>query len=185
MKKNTAAVLLFLVLFPAFSQEEVEPSAGEDTKRLETIRYGTETEIAALIQTLKTENTPGMDNELITVAKNTRNRSILSGVFSFFADRDKAGLEERALRAIEERDDEANETVLAALAYLGKIKYTSAVPVVQELLDAEEQRFTGACIKALGLIGGSMSVAEADDARETEPRRSLRGGGTPPKWRSI
>ncbi|GHV73612.1 hypothetical protein AGMMS49940_09140 [Spirochaetia bacterium] len=162
MKKSMAAVLLFLVLFPVFSQKVEEPSTDTDAKRLDTIRYGTETEIAALIQTLKTENTPGMDDELITVAKNTRNRSILSGVFSFFADREKTGLEERALKAIEERDDEANETVLAALAYLGKIKAVQAVLSIRSLLDAEESRFSGACIKALGLIGGSMP-----DAAET------------------
>jgi HEAT repeat protein len=138
------------------------PAAGnggrnaEDAKRLDTIRYGTETEIAALIQTLKTENAGDLDDELVAVAKRTRNRNILSGVFSFFADREKEGLEDRALQAIESRDDEANETVLAALDYLGKVKSVHAVPYIQELLDAEERPFASACIKALGLIGGSM-----------------------------
>ncbi|MDR1596095.1 MAG: HEAT repeat domain-containing protein [Treponema sp.] len=164
MKEILAVVLLSIILFPVFSQEppvpqpvtNPAPDATEDAMRLNTIRYGTETEIAALIQTLKTENTGVLDAELITAAKNTRNRNILSGVFSFFGDRNKEGLEDRALRAIEERDDEANETVLAALAYLGKIKFISAVPYIGELLDSEEQQFTSACIKALGLIGGSM-----------------------------
>ncbi|WP_010258790.1 HEAT repeat domain-containing protein [Treponema primitia] len=150
----------------------------EDAKRLETIRYGTETEIATLIQTLKNENTATLDSELITVARNTRNRNILSGVFSFFGDRDRAGLEDRALKAIAERDDEANETVLAALSYLGNIKFAPAVPYIQELLDAEEQRFISACIKALGLIGGSMpagsnTIAAAKSPPETKPEDEL------------
>jgi HEAT repeat protein len=129
---------------------------AEDAKRLDTIRYGTETEIAALIQTLKTENSDELDDELVAVAKKTRNRNILSGVFSFFANREKEGLEDRALQAIESRDDEANETVLAALDYLGKVKSVHAVPYIRELLDAGERPFATACIKALGLIGGSM-----------------------------
>jgi HEAT repeat protein len=150
---------------PAVAEEPAAPETApsrqeardaEDAKRLDTIRYGTETEIAALIQTLKTENSGELDDELVAVAKRTRNRNILSGVFSFFADREKEGLEDRALQAIESRDDEANETVLSALDYLGKVKSVHAVPYIQELLDAEERPFATACIKALGLIGGSM-----------------------------
>ncbi|MFP3043462.1 HEAT repeat domain-containing protein [Treponema primitia] len=187
MKIIFAVVLLSLFSFPAFSQESPDAQSvkdtvsasspalpAEDAKRLETIRYGTETEIAALIQSLKNENATALDAELITVARNTRNRNILSGVFSFFGDRDQAGLEDRALKAIAERDDEANETVLAALSYLGKIKFAPAVPYIQELLDAEEQRFISACIKALGLIGGSMpagsnTIADAEPPPEAEP----------------
>jgi HEAT repeat protein len=179
VKKFLAVVLLSIGLFPVFSQEPPtpDPAATEDARRLDTIRYGTETEIAALIQTLKTENTGILDAELITVAKNTRNRNILSGVFSFFGDRNKEGLEDRALRAIEERDDEANETVLAALDYLGKIQFISAVPYIRELLDMEEQYFISACIKALGLIGGSMPVGnpesgnDAGDSDTVDPER--------------
>jgi HEAT repeat protein len=172
VKEILSAVLLFIILFQVFSQEPpvsqpVTDAATEDAGRLDTIRYGTETEIAALIQTLKTENTDVLDAELIIVAKNTKNRNILSGVFSFFGDRNKEGLEDRALRAIEERDDEANETVLAALAYLGKIKFTSAVPYIRELLDSEEKRFISACIKALGLIGGSMPAGNPEINSDT------------------
>jgi HEAT repeat protein len=169
VRKISAVALLAIILFPVFSQEPpVADPAMEDTGRLDTIRYGTETEIAALIQSLKTENTDALDTELITVAKNTKNRNILSGVFSFFGDRNKAGLEERALRAIEERDDEANETVLAALDYLGKIKFISAVPYIRELLDTEEQHFISACIKALGLIGGSMPAGNPEINSDTD-----------------
>jgi HEAT repeat protein len=175
VKEILAAVLLSVVFFPVFSQEppaprpvtDPAPAVSEDARRLDTIRYGTETEIAALIQTLKTENTDVLDAELIRVAKDTRNRNILSGVFSFFGDRNKEGLEDRALRAMEERDEEANETVLAALAYLGKIKFISAVPYIRELLDTEEQQFISACIKALGLIGGSMPPGEPEIKGDT------------------
>jgi HEAT repeat protein len=185
MKKSiAAAAAVFLLAAPVFSQDAAgsgdtaEPAQGapaqeappqtaaseaaegnaEDARRLDTIRYGTETEIASLIQTLKTENTDTLDDELVAVAKNTHNRNILSGVFSFFGDREKEGLEARALQAIEDRNDEANETVLAALDYLGKVKSAHAVPYIKELLDAEERPFINACIKALGLIGGAMPV---------------------------
>jgi HEAT repeat protein len=186
MKRSVAAVIVFLLVLPVFSQDgdtalseqeapaaaasprpEAEEGNTEDARRLDTIRYGTETEIASLIQTLKTENSGALDDELVAVAKNTRNRNILSGVFSFFGDREKEGLESRALQAIEDRDDEANETVLAAIDYLGKVKSVHAVSYIKELLDAEERPFVNACIKALGLIGGSMSPGNLPSRSDT------------------
>ncbi|MDR1869314.1 MAG: HEAT repeat domain-containing protein [Treponema sp.] len=137
---------LIILLFISFSvhAQDVEPS------RLAIIKYGTETEIAALIQSLRTENADYLDNELVALSGDTHNQKILSGVFAFFGDREKSGLEERAIRTIEERDDEANETVLSAVDYLGKVKSAKAVPVLRELLDTQERRFLNLAFRALG-----------------------------------
>jgi HEAT repeat protein len=151
-------ILVFCINIFAFSQE-VEPS------RLATIKYGTETEIAALIQSLKTENADYLDNELVTLIDDTRNQKILNGVFTFFGDREKGGLEDRAVRAIEERDEEANETVLAAIDYLGKVKAAKSVPVLMELLDTQERRFMNPAFRALGRAG-SASKELADEAAD-------------------
>jgi len=124
-----------------------------EATRLATIKYGTETEIAALIQTLKNENSDYLDNELLAVAETTRNQKILSGVFSFFADREKTGLEERALRAIYERDLENGETVLSAIDYLGRVKAGQAEDALKELLNSHERRFMNAAFRALGRVG--------------------------------
>ena len=148
-------ILLFLS-FLAYSQE-VEDS------RLATIKYGTDTEITSLIQTLRTENADYLDNELVALIDNTRNQRILSGVFGFFGEREKSGIEERAIRAIEERDDEANETVLSAIDYLGRVKAARAIPVLIELLDTEERRFMNNAFRALG----RASSADKETAGET------------------
>lgn len=141
-------------------KDAVVSTKSEEEQRLDTIHYGTEMEIAALIQTLKSENTDYLDDELITLMQSTRNRTILSGVFSFFGDRDKAGLEARAIQAIEGRDEEANDTVLGAINYLGKVKAAAAIPAIEALLDTEERRFMGAAFRALGRVsGGQAGVA--------------------------
>ncbi|GHT94815.1 PBS lyase [Spirochaetia bacterium] len=145
-----------------------------EAQRLETIRYGTESEIAALIQTIKTEKALYLDDELITLVQNTRNRNILTGVFSFFADRERGGLEERALRAIEERDDETNETVLAAIDYLGKVRSEKVtrdsigqvLHQLEDILDSEEQRFMNTAFRALGRVGGAAGGAVADEVTD-------------------
>jgi HEAT repeat protein len=143
---NAAQLLtIFLFFFSLCANaQDIEPS------RLATIRYGTETEIASLIQSLITEGADYLDDELVAVVENTRNQKILSGVFGFFGEREKSGLEDRAIRVIEERDIEANETVLSAVDYLGKVKAGKAVPVLMELLDTRERRFMNSAFRALG-----------------------------------
>jgi len=153
-------VFVFLLFINTLTYaQEVEAS------RLATIQYGTETEIAALIQMLRNENADYLDNELITLIDSTRNQRILSGVFGFFGEREKNGLEERALRAVTERDEETNETILSAIDYLGRVKCSRAVPVIMELLDTEERRFFSVGFRALGRASSSDS-ALADETAE-------------------
>lgn len=160
-----AAVLFFAAA--AVSAEDAGEAAPE-TRRLDTIRYGTDTEIAALIKTLRSEQFPGagpapgepagdpvqpkdaVDLELAALAGTTRNKNILTAVFGFFAERGMTGLEERAARAVEERDDEAFESVLAAIDYIGKLRSPAAGGALREILSNEESRFLNASIRALG-----------------------------------
>ncbi|MDR2741677.1 MAG: HEAT repeat domain-containing protein [Treponema sp.] len=125
-------------------------------QRLDTIRFGTENEIAALVQTLKNENSGDLDDALAALVQNTMNRNILSGVFSFFGERAKEGLEDRTLRALEDWDIEAADAVLSAVDYLGKLKVEAAIAPLKALLDAEERRFMSAAFKSLGRIGGGV-----------------------------
>jgi HEAT repeat protein len=157
MKNRQAFLFLFLFLSFFIHAQDVEPS------RLATIKYGTEAEIASLIQSLRTENADYLDDELIALVETTRNQKILSGVFAFFGDREKSGLENRAVRVIEEREDEANETVLSAIDYLGRVKYAKASPVLMELLDTEERRFMSNAFRALG----RTASADKETADET------------------
>jgi HEAT repeat protein len=147
---------LLLAAIPVYAQDDLEST------RLNTLKYGTETEIAALIQTLKTESADYLDNEIIKLVENTRNNKIVGGAFAFFAEREKNGLEARALRAIEERDDEENETVLAAIDYLGRIKALSAAPVFKTLLESGERRFMNAAFRALGQVSGNNGDETAE-----------------------
>jgi HEAT repeat protein len=166
-------ILLFLlVFFPGFgvfsqSAPASDPAASKsvEVQQMETLRYGTENEIAALIQTLKNEKAFYLDNELAVLVQSTKNRIILSGVFTFFGDRGKEGLEERAIRAVKERDDEAVETVLSALDYLGKVKARDAIDPLKDVIDREEQRFMGNAIRALGLAGKAPAET-ADNTAE-------------------
>jgi HEAT repeat protein len=149
-------ILIFLIYFPAHAQ---------DTSSLDTIKYGTETEIAVLIQTLRNENADTYDDELIALAQTSKNTKVISGIFGFFGDRDKSGLQTRALKAVSQREDESTETVLSALEYLGKMKTAESVPIIKELLETEEKRFLSAGFRAIG-NASSGDKKLADDAAQ-------------------
>jgi HEAT repeat protein len=158
------AFLFCLLTVPLFPEED--QSAGEtDSTRLNIIRYGTETEIAALIQSLRNEKIDTLDDALAALAQNTHNRGILKGIFEFFADRGKSGLEDRAIRAIDERDLENSETVTAAMDYLGRLKAGNAVKSLQKLIGTKERRFMVPAIRALGRAAG-VDTETADQAAE-------------------
>ncbi|MDR2516813.1 MAG: HEAT repeat domain-containing protein [Spirochaetaceae bacterium] len=161
IKKNGPSIrcvsvfALFFMLSPvprAGFAEEAGKSVEE--QRRDTIRYGTESEIASLIQSLKSENADYLDDELAVLVQRTLNRSVLTGIFEFFAEREKGGLEERALRALAEWDNEANETVIAAINYLGSVKSAGAVRELEALIGQEDTRFRPQAFRALGRIAG-------------------------------
>jgi HEAT repeat protein len=183
MKKISLVVLAFCAILSIQGQEDEaaeKPLPAVEEQRLTIIRYGTDTEIANLIKSLRAEQTSSqgvlqeedsgesspedpIDGELAVLAGKTKNKNILTGIFSFFADRKKSGLEERAVRAIEDRDNEALETVSAAIDYMGRIESPLASTVLMEILNGEESRFMNASIRAIGRIaqnGDPEEIAE-------------------------
>jgi HEAT repeat protein len=166
-----------LSLYGQESETEEKPVLTLEEQRLTVIRYGTDTEIANLIKSLRSEQVSPqgvlqeeagevspedpIDSELAILAGKTKNKNILTGIFSFFADRKKGGLEERAVRAIEDRDTEAFETVSAAIDYMGRIESPLAAEALMEILDGEESRFLNASIRAIG------KIAKNDDPEKT------------------
>ena len=161
---HCVVVLLFVLLCAPSVQADSDTA---DQRRLDILTFGTETEVAALIQTLRTEGDFSLEKELIEIAENTRNRTILAGVLNFFGEAARSGLEERAIRAIQERDFEANETILAAVDYLGRVNAANAVESLQDLIRSRESFFLNNAIRALGRAArGQEESGVTDTAAE-------------------
>lgn len=161
MKKIFALFLIIFTLNNLFSQEDNR--SGIEQTRSDTLNYGTENEIIEVIKTLKTENDESMDDALIILLSSTRNAVILTEVFTFFGNNEKKGLEERAAEIVENRDDEVNQAVTAAINYLGNVKAPGAVDVLLDVLDSGEDRYMRAAFQALGKCAGT----DADTASGT------------------
>lgn len=153
---------MIFCLFALFSQEEERSKIEQE--RYETLKYGTENEIIELVKTLKSENDESMDDELIDLLNSTKNTTILTEVFTFFGGHEKSGLEAKALQLIENRDDEAAQTVTAAITYVGNVKFSDAVDVLIDVLDSHEERYLGAAFKALGQCSGADPEKAAGSA---------------------
>jgi HEAT repeat protein len=182
VKKHLVLPALFFTLGLLRAQEGSGPGApvsgipGEnlpqksiEEQRRDTLLYGTETEVAALIQTLTGEGTADFDEPLITLVETSRNRTIVSGIFGFFSGREQRGLENRALRILGERDEEANETILAAVEYLGKLGVSEGIPALEDLITGGESRFLNAAFRALGRIAGKRAAPKGGEDSEAGP----------------
>jgi HEAT repeat protein len=172
MKKYLSCLCLGLLALSLAAQEEALPAEPQvpavqapdapsaDEQRRRVILYGTDSEIANLIKTLRGEQ-PGendaLDGELLELTQKTKNQSILTGIFGFFGDREKQGLEGRALEIIGNRDYETAETVNAAIDYLGKVRAPEARGPLQDIMNGEENRFLSAAIRSLGKCSGEKA----------------------------
>jgi HEAT repeat protein len=130
---------------------------AQDAER-DVLRYGTDNEISELIKTLKNDKRDGLDNDLVELVRITKNPAIKSQIIGFFASREKAGLENDAISLIENNEDVESVNVLAAIDYVGKIKYSAAQQSLRELVEAGEERYLNAAIRAIGMANNEASA---------------------------
>ena len=148
MKLNRFFIFIMVLLTAISLLHTQEASILE--RRMDIINFGTETEVSNLITTIRNERDYSLDEMLIEVAKTSRNRNIMTGIFSFFGEREQKGLEQRAITIIYERDTEVNDVVLAAINYLGWVNAVEGLDALIEVFNSGEIRFLNTVIRALG-----------------------------------
>ncbi|MDR0663204.1 MAG: HEAT repeat domain-containing protein [Spirochaetaceae bacterium] len=181
--KLIAVCFTIVLFFSTATLYSGETNLEGDSLR-ETINYGTDNEIAELIKKLRADGIDYLDDDMIELAEKTKNQNILTGIFSFFNEREKRGLEKTALQILNGRENEMPQKINAALDYLGAVKEREALPVIMEIIKQDDTRFHNAAINALGKIrysemeetdGGAADVTEVliDYSNNRNP-----GGGT-------
>jgi HEAT repeat protein len=143
---------IFFITLEAFANEEWR----------DVVQFGTETEVIALIQKLKTDNSYSgeLDSEFIDLARNAKRQRILVEVLLFFGDKGKNDLADKALSILENRENETPETISAALAYLEKIKALNAVAILKDLIDDGPPTFRRQGIR---ILGKAVDKSNTDD----------------------
>ncbi|MDR0526522.1 MAG: HEAT repeat domain-containing protein [Spirochaetaceae bacterium] len=157
MIKFLSLLVFFLFTALVFAEDE---SAERDV-----LRYGTDNEISELIKSLKKDNSSYLDDALVSLLKSTKNSVIKSQVISFFAERGKEGVEDEALSLIEKREDAEPAAVLAAIDYIGKVKYSGAQKTLRQLLEDDDERWKNPALRAIGAAAGKSKADSADTAK--------------------
>jgi HEAT repeat protein len=139
----------------------------EDAAMRETISYGTDNEILELIKKLRSDSIDYLDDDLIELVSKTKNQNIILGIFSFFNERSKEGLETTALAILLGRDSESPQKINASLDYLGAVKDEDSLPGIMEIISSDDTTYHNAAIKALGKIVYSESGGASPEITET------------------
>jgi HEAT repeat protein len=137
-----------------------------DNAMRDTIHYGTDGEIAILIKKIKADKISGLDEDLAELAEKSNNETILSGIFSYFSEQNKKGLEDKALAILQDREDKSAVIILAAIDYEGAIQDKNAQTALLQIVSQNEERYNNAAIKALGKIAGGAGQDAADEMAE-------------------
>jgi HEAT repeat protein len=144
---------------PLSAAVPVAPAESAEAKlqrqRRETIRYGTDEEILGVATAVKTAGDRQFDADFLAVFVAAANEKLLTLLLGYFADGDLPGAEAKALELIDNRDDLKAETVEAAFRYLSVRKDGGLLAKSLSILEAEEERYLAAAVKAIGYVGGS------------------------------
>ena len=152
MKTVCFAIVLFSIEVFFAGAAETSSAVPEDAAMRETINYGTDNEILELIKKLRASGIDYMDDDLVRLVSKTKNQNIILGVFSFFNERSREGLEKPALAILDGREVESSQKINAALDYLGTVKEEGAIPAIMEIISSDDTDYHGTAIRALGKL---------------------------------
>ncbi|MDR2490768.1 MAG: HEAT repeat domain-containing protein [Spirochaetaceae bacterium] len=151
---SAAAVLA--VAAAAFGEED------ETARYRDIIRYGTDTEITSLLQTLKANKTIHLDKELITVMKQTKSSAIRTAGINFFMEREDGVIQELVLSFLQGRDEVDTAVISAALDYTAHKGGEAAVPVLRDIIQTDDLRYQAQAIRALGKAARKSGADEKE-----------------------
>ena len=157
MKNRTIAVVVACLILSVLSaQDKASPQA---TKRLDTLRYGIETQVIELLDTLKSEKNIDYAKDILSVFDASSSPKLRVAIFQYLGAMEQGGAESRGLAIIGDRDNQIEVLVQAAFTYMHTIKSKAALGEAVAILDEGDKRYMAAAIKT---IGGSGGIQEAE-----------------------
>ncbi|MDX9897965.1 MAG: HEAT repeat domain-containing protein [Spirochaetia bacterium] len=151
------------------AQEKASP---ESSKRLDTLRYGIETQVIELLDTLKSEKNTDYAKEILSVFDASSSPKLRTAIFQYLGSMQLDDAESRGLDIISDRDNQIEALVQAAFSYLHTIESRIALKEALAILDEGDKRYLTSAIKAIGGSGGENEASalvkayEADDVTQ-------------------
>ena len=136
------------------NEEEDSEEESELEKRKNTLAFGLESEITDLISTLLKEEDKTLTTDILEVFNSTKNVNIRERTIEYFTKIEDDSLKDYSLMILEDPYDEKTSTVNLLFKYVTALKIKEAAPLIQSLLDSENEEYYDAAISALGEVGG-------------------------------
>lgn len=164
-----AAALMLVGLAPAVAQDGTSAAAEKTAaealaelraRRADTLRYGIESQVIELLQTLRSERERYFDDMVLELAREEGGHRMRAAALEYFGHFDSDRAEGVASAILRERERHPNALALAGFSYLTRIKSRAALSVVDEVLADDERPYLQAAIR-LAAAAGASDRAEA------------------------
>ncbi|MBU0928544.1 MAG: HEAT repeat domain-containing protein [Spirochaetes bacterium] len=157
MTKRTRALLAVAcwALIGSFADGTV---SDESKKRSDTIRYGIESQVIELLQTLRSEKSEAYKKEILEAFDASTSPRLRTSILEYLSALSLNDAEGRAADLIGARDSHPEALVSAAFAYLSALRSGAALDEAAEILADDEKRYFQAAIKAIGVAGGAKEA---------------------------
>lgn len=127
---------------------------SELERRRETLQYGLDSEVIGLISTLITEKEDAFSQEISDLFPTVRNSALREKIITYFIEFKNPALKDYALYLLEDPYDEKTSTVNSVINYVKNLNITEAAPLLQDIIEGENEAYFNAALDAIGEIGG-------------------------------
>lgn len=170
MKKIFLLILIFasMFLWASETKTDEEKKISEHESRIETIKYGIESDIISLLDTLIKEKNETLKEEIYNIFETTRNVKVREKIIEYYLQIKDTALSNYAISILEDPYDEKKTTVGFVFRYVSELKIKEAVPAVMELIKNENEDYYDNAIAAIGKIGGPEEALYLAELLENE-----------------
>lgn len=145
-----------------------EPAKTERERRLDTLRYGIESQVVDLLAALRAEKNDDYKPDILAVFDASTSAKLRVAVLDYFSALSLPDAEGRAAAILGARDGSEDSLVAAAFSYLIALKSKAALPEAARIIEDSEKRYLEAAIRLMGASGSDSDAAALLKAYKAE-----------------
>jgi HEAT repeat protein len=146
-------IILFFILFTSiliFAEDNKEDLKSLKEERLETIKFGIETQVTDLLKILESENNFEFNEELLKLLRSSTNSRLDQKIINLFTAAEDESAKEYAFNELQENYNLRNDIRVVYINYIAKYQNKETSEYLLTLIEEENDAVSIAAIKALG-----------------------------------
>ncbi len=163
------------------SELEAADTEGDTVeKKKSTLKFGLESEICDLLQTMTEKEDVRFTNEVYDLFQDTKSVSVREKALDYFAKIEDPCLEDYAVKILADPYEQKNSTVESAFRYAASVKSKAAIPAAKKLLESDLGEYFNGSMEIIGAAGGEEEAKyladylDSDDLSVQEKQQLVR-----------